>query len=279
MSCNKCGIWGKSQTVGEYIMHSKRQNEMIRYLSETRFARIEQLAELYHVSMETIRRDLLELEKDSAVKRVRGGVVYNSLRAQEVEYEKRMENNQIEKHAIAKLAAGYINDGDAIVLNNGTATLELARRLAEMRKQLTVVTNSPNIALVLNENKGISVYLTSGYLRKHNKSLVGSLCSDCLDNFKVDKAFVNIDGISIEDGVTQYNTEEAAVVRKMLDIGHTKIVLCEYSKFNEVAFNRVCPAEYIDCIFTDWNISPKEVKSWGDINIKVMVAPESVNSK
>lgn len=86
-------------------------------------------------------------------------------------------------------------------------------------------------------------------------------------------------GISIEDGVTQYNTEEAAVVRKMLDIGHTKIVLCEYSKFNEVAFNRVCPAEYIDCIFTDWNISPKEVKSWGDINIKVMVAPESVNSK
>lgn len=62
-------------------MHSKRQNEIIRYLSETRFARIEQLAELYHVSMETIRRDLLELEKDSAVKRVRGGVVYNSLRA------------------------------------------------------------------------------------------------------------------------------------------------------------------------------------------------------
>ncbi len=61
--------------------------------------------------METIRRDLLELEKDSAVKRVRGGVVYNSLRAQEVEYEKRMENNQLEKHAIAKLAAGYINDG------------------------------------------------------------------------------------------------------------------------------------------------------------------------
>ena len=56
-------------------MHSKRQNEIIRYLSETRFARIEQLAELYHVSMETIRRDLLELEKDSAVKRVRGGVV------------------------------------------------------------------------------------------------------------------------------------------------------------------------------------------------------------
>ena len=260
-------------------MYSERQREMLRYLSEVKFAKVEQLSDLFHVSIETIRRDLLELEKDSSVKRIRGGATYSSFRAKELEFSKKMESNQQEKLAIAQAAAEYINDGDAIAMNNGSTTLSLARYLLKSRKMLTVVTNSPDIALILSDNESNQIYLTSGYLRKHNKSLVGSTCRECLEDFRVDKTILSIDGISIEDGVTQYNTEEAAVVRKMLDIGHTKIVLCEYSKFNEVAFNRVCPAEYIDCIFTDWNISPKEVKSWGDINIKVMVAPESVNSK
>lgn len=253
--------------------YRKRHEEIVRYLSENKFARIEWLAELFHVSAETIRRDLMELEKNCPVKRVRGGAVYSSLRAQEMEYEKRMENNQPEKRAIASLAADYIQDGDAIVMNNGTSNLELARILRDSPKSLTIVTNSPQIAIILNENKRHSVYLTAGYLRKHNKSLVGSICGECLGNFKVDKAIVNIDGISIEDGVTEYNTEEAAVIRKMLKIGHTRMILCEYSKFNEVAFNRVCSTEEIDYIFTDWNISLKEIKAWKDVSVKVLAAP------
>ena len=66
-----------------------------------------------------------------------------------------MENNQLEKHAIAKLAAGYINDGDAIVLNNECATLELARRLAEMCKQPTVCTIHPTLRWCSMKYKGI----------------------------------------------------------------------------------------------------------------------------
>lgn len=257
-------------------MHSKRQEEIRHYLSENKFARIDWLAELFHVSAETIRRDLMELEKDSPVKRVRGGATYSSLRAQEMEYEKRMENNQPQKRAIALLASEYIRDGDAIVMNNGTSNLELAEILRTSSKSLTVVTNSPQIAILLNENRNHNVYLTSGYLRKHNKSLVGSICSECLSYFKVDKAIVNIDGISIEDGVTEYNTEEAAVIRKMLKIGHVRMVLCEYSKFNEVAFNKVCSMKEIDYVFTDWSIPPREMKAWKEIGVKVLAAAHAV---
>lgn len=255
------------------MMYNKRQKEIIRYLSEAKFAKIEQLAEQFQVSLETIRRDLLELEKNSSIKRVRGGAVYNNLRAKEMEYEKKMENNQIEKHAIAKLAAGYINDGDAIAMNNGTANLELARCLLDSKERLTIVTNSPDIAMVLIGNESNNVYLTAGRLRKHNKSLIGSMCSQCLDAFKVDKTILCIDGISIEDGITEYNTEEAAILRKMLEIGRTRMILCEFSKFSEVAFNKVCSVNQIDYVFTDWNISFKEVKAWNDINVKVLTAP------
>lgn len=258
---------------GDAYMYSKRQEEIRQYLSENKFARIENLAELFHVSAETIRRDLMELEKDSSIKRVRRGAMYSSLRAQEMEYEKRMENNQPEKRAIALLASEYIQDGDALVMNNGTSNLELAEILRRSSKSLTVVTNSPQIAILLNENKHHSVYLTSGYLRKHNRSLVGSICSDCLSYFKVDKAIVNIDGISMEDGVTEYNTEEAAVIRKMLQIGHTRMVLCEYSKFNEVAFHKICSMKEIDYVFTDWTMPPREMKAWKELGVKVLAAP------
>ena len=253
-------------------MYNKRQKEIIRFLSEAKFAKMEQLAEQFQVSLETIRRDLLELEKDSSIKRVRGGAVYNNLRAKEMEYEKKMENNQVEKHAIAKLAAEYINDGDAVAMNNGTANLELARCLLDTKERLTVVTNSPDIAMVLIGNESNSVYLTAGRLRRHNKSLIGSMCSQSLEDFRVDKTILCIDGISIEDGITEYNTEEAAILRKMLQIGRTRMILCEFSKFSEVAFNKVCSAAQIDYVFTDWNISYKEVKAWSDINVRVLTA-------
>lgn len=254
-------------------MYNKRQQEMLRHLSEVKFAKVEQLADLFGVSPETVRRDLLELEKNSSIRRVRGGATYSSLRAKELEFAIKLEHNQQQKQAIARVAAEYISDGDAIAMNNGSTTLSLALYLQKSGVRLTVVTNSPDIALILSENEENQVYLTSGYLRRHNKSLVGNTCRDCLEDFRVDKTILSIDGISIEDGVTEYNTEEAAVLRKMLGIGHTKMVLCEFSKFSEVALSKVCNADQIDYVFTDWNIPAKDVKAWNDLGVKVLVAP------
>ena len=205
-------------------MYNERQKEMIKYLSEVKFARAEQLSERFQVSLETVRRDLMVLEQGSSIRKVRGGAVYSNLRAKEMEFEKKMENNQQGKYAIAKMAAEYINDGDAIAMNNGSTTLALAKCLQNSKTQLTVVTNSPDIALILSDNENNQIYLSSGYLRKHNKSLVGGMCNECLGNFKVDKTILSVDGISIQDGVTEYNTEEAATLRKMLEIGHTKMI-------------------------------------------------------
>lgn len=256
-------------------MYNERQKEMIRYLSEVKYVKTERLAEMFQVSLETIRRDLKEMEKESLVKRVRGVVIYSSLRAKELEFAKKMENNQQGKYAIANLAMEYINDGDAIAMNNGITTLALAKCLQYERKSLTVVTNSPDIALILSDNELNQVFLTCGRLRKHNKSLIGGMCSESLDFFKVDKTILSIDGISIQDGVMEYNTEEASILRKMLSIGHTKMILCEFSKFSEVAFNKVCNADRIDYVFTDCSLSQKDMKAWSDIGVKVLSSPVS----
>ena len=88
----------------------------------------------------------------------------------------------------------------------------------------------------------------------------------------MDKAIVNIDGVSIDNGVMEYNTEEAAVIRHMLSISQTKMVLAEYRKFNEMAMNVICPAAQIDVIVTDWNVSTKEIKAWAEAGVKVISA-------
>lgn len=253
-------------------MLNERQKEMIRYLADVKFSRVEQLMDKFQVSQETVRRDLMEMEKESSVKRVRGGAVYSSLRAKERAFEKKVESNHKEKHSIVQLAAEHICEGDAIVMNNGATTMALAKQLRNQHKKLTVVTNSPEIALIFKEDETRQIFLVSGYLRKHNTSLIGCLCTDSLSKFQVDKTILSVDGISIQDGITEYNTEEAAVLRKMLEIGSVKMLLSEYSKFNEVAFNRICPARNIDYIFTDWNIPAKEIRLWEEIGVKVLAA-------
>ena len=256
-------------------MYTERQNLIIKYLAEVKFAKIEQLAKEFDVSTETIRRDLFDMEREGAIKRVRGGAVFNTMRAREMEFSKKLGNHQEEKRAIARLAVDSIQDNDAIAMSNGTTNIALARLLAERRQNLTIITNSPEVADAANENATHKVFLTGGQVRKHNGSLVGALCLDCIDHLRVDKAIVNIDGLSIEDGVMEYNTEEAAVIRHMLDISQTRIVLAEFRKFNETALNMVCPANRIDMVFTDWNITTKDIRAWADAGVRVYSAAQA----
>lgn len=255
-------------------MYTERQNLIIKYLAEVKFAKIEQLAKEFDVSTETIRRDLFDMEREGVIKRIRGGAVFNTMRAHEMEFSKKLGNHQVEKRAIAKLAIDYIQDNDAIAMSNGTTNIALARLLAERKQNLTIVTNSCEVAEAANENATHKVFLTGGNVRKHNGSLVGAVCLDCIDHFRVDKAIVNIDGLSLQDGVMEYNTEEAAVIRHMLNVSQTKIVLAEYRKFNETALNMICPAAQIDMVFTDWNITSKEIRAWADAGVRVFSAAQ-----
>ncbi|MBR0092513.1 MAG: DeoR/GlpR transcriptional regulator [Lachnospiraceae bacterium] len=249
---------------------NQRQKDILQFLSEVRHAKVDVLAKSFSVSQETIRRDLLGLEKNHSIKRVRGGAVYYNYRAREIEYQKKLENNYATKDAIARLAVDYINDGDAIMIGNGSTTTVFAAILAKTKQNLTVITNSSDIADALNVEESNKVYLLGGLLRKHNRSIVGSLCTDFADNFKVDKTIVSVDGVSITNGVTEYNVEEAATIRKMLEIAQTRMILCEFGKFSEVALTRVCDARDVNYVFTDWHLSAKDVKQWEGIGVTVV---------
>ncbi len=253
-------------------MYTNRQEKILKYLSEVRSARVDQLADEFNMSVETIRRDLIDLEQDGYIQRTRGGATFNKNRAKELDFDKKLASNQAEKVEIAKLVCKYIDDGDAIAIGNGSCNIALARHLAQSKENLTIVTNSYDIANLVNENPSFTVFVACGILRKHNRSIVGTRCIDCLDQFRVDKGIINVDGLSISDGITQYNLDEAAVAGKLVEIAHTKIILAQSSKFDTIAFSRVCNSDAIDYIFTDWGVSAQDIKKWSEAGVKVLPA-------
>ena len=255
-------------------MLNKRQNEILTYLTWVKFATNEQIASELGVSVETVRRNLMQMEKEAPIERVRGGASYNNLRAQEVEYGQRLKTFSKEKTAIAELALENIGDGESIAIGNGSCTLVLAEKLCYSRDRLTVITNSPEIGAVLNKNESNTVYLTPGYLRKHNGSLTGSMCVNFLNLFCVDKVIISVDGLSVENGITEYNTEEASVLRQMLHIGRVKMVLGEFTKFKEVGLNKICEVDDVDDIFTDWNFKFYDLKQWKNHSVRIHIASE-----
>ena len=117
---------------------NSRQEQIVQYLVENHFAKVESLVEVFGVSNETIRRDLKKLEQESFIIRTHGGAQYDNLRAREKQYEIRAQRNFAEKKSIARLAASYVKDGDSIVLNTGTSTLLLAKELGN-RNNLIVI--------------------------------------------------------------------------------------------------------------------------------------------
>ena len=257
-------------------MLNKRQKEILAYLTRVRSASNEQIADSIGVSIETVRRNLMKMEGEAPIERFRGGATYQNLRAQEMEYDERQKTYTEEKEAIARLALDFIESGEAIAIGNGTISLALAAQLALHRNRLKVITNSPRIGETLNQNPTHEVYLTAGYLRKHNGSLIGSMCVDFIHQFKVDKAIISVDGVSIENGVTEYNVEEAAVLRNLLHIARVKMVLCEFTKFKEVGLNKICNIDGVDDIFTDWNFKYYDLKKWKKHSCSIHIAIKDV---
>ena len=248
-----------------------RQEKIVQYLMEENYAKVETLASMHGVSAETIRRDLLFLEKEAYIKRTHGGAMYDNLRSREKEYQTRTQRNFAEKRAIAALVAEKINNGDTLALNTGTSTLEVAKALKN-RNNLTIVTNSLDVAIELVENDSNNVYLVGGRLRKSGRGLSGAACCEEIRQYQVDKAIISIGGISEKAGVTEYHVEEAAVTRAMVDISNTVMALCDYSKFNEIAFNKICDYKAVQMVFTDWNTPLKEILTCRQHGIKVYAA-------
>jgi DeoR family fructose operon transcriptional repressor len=214
------------------------------------------LARDLDVTPETVRRDLSALERHGLVRRVHGGAIPVERLGFEPGIADREGLLAGEKERIAKAALDELPDGGAIILDAGTTTVRLAELLPTDR-ELTVVTHALPVATVLATRAGITLHLVGGTVRGRTLAAVGSWALRELADIHVDVAFLGMNGVTVEHGLTTPDLAEAAVKRALVTAAKRTVVLADHTKIGRADFAHVVPLSAIDTIITDSAVEPE----------------------
>jgi len=249
---------------------TERKTKILDRLNKNGKVKVCDLSQLYEVSEVTIRRDLQELEEEELIKRVHGGAILNDNTKFEPTFSEKIDKFYNEKESVGKLAASMIVEGDTIVLDAGTTTLSIARHITA--KNITVLTNSVDVAFELAKKLNVEVIVTGGTLRRETRALVGPVADNTFKNFRVDKAFIGANGVCVINGLTTPDIIEANTKREMLKIAKKIIVVCDHTKFGKVSFAKIVDLSSIDIIITDNLLDEKLLKKFEEKDVKIMTA-------
>ena len=228
----------------------ERRNEILTKLQEDKRVVVSDLSQIYHVTEETIRRDLEKLEKEGLAKKTYGGAVLNDSFYIDLPYTVRKKANVLSKQQIAERIVSRIEDGAHIMLDASSTALFVAKQLKD-RKNLTIITNSIEILLEISDRSGWNILCTGGALKEGGLALVGYQAERMLSSFHVDYAIFSSKGIDIENGIMDSNENDAQMKRLMSKAAKERILVVDYTKFEKISFVKVCEWTDIDLLVTD----------------------------
>jgi DeoR/GlpR family transcriptional regulator of sugar metabolism len=224
---------------------------MMEYIEANTSAQIHELAERFHVSEATVRRDLDELDQQGALRRTHGGAIkVDRSTSYESMYSEKIGLMLDEKHRIANHAAQMIHSGDTVLIDSGTTTFFIAQALSH-HENLTIITNDLYIAYQTPLHPSSIMIVTGGTRRQGRQELVGTLTENFVRDTHVDIAFVGADGIDFSAGITNANFAEVGVKRLMIASAHRSVIVADHSKFGRVALARICDLQEGGLILTD----------------------------
>ncbi|MEV7072744.1 DeoR/GlpR family DNA-binding transcription regulator [Streptomyces sp. NPDC091972] len=240
---------------------------------------LRELARVVQTSEVTVRRDVRALEAEGLLDRRHGGAVLPGGFTRESGFPQKSHLATAEKTAIADLAAGLVEEGEAIVVGAGTTTQELARRLARV-PGLTVVTNSLLVAQALAHANRVEVVMTGGTLRGSNYALVGSGAEQSLQGLRVSRAFLSGSGLTAERGLSTSNMLSASVDRALVQAAAEVVVLADHTKLGTDTMFQTVPTDVITRLVTDEppahdDRAATELQALADQGVQIAVAGAS----
>ena len=252
------------------MLAQERQNTILAMLNDKRTVQVSELTSRFGASVATIRRDLEALENQGLARRVYGGAVSDTPARIQPLFRERKDTNAAVKQAIGRAAADLIRENETIFLDIGTTTFEVARQLKRYRN-LTVLTNSLPI---LNElvDTDLAVFSLGGKMRGAELCFSGDIAMSNLQSFYVDKAIVGTGGITLEQGISDFNHGNAQLRRMIMERSRETIVVTDSSKFGVNAFAIVGDIAKINTIVTDTRIPADYADNLRGLQVKVVVA-------
>lgn len=253
------------------LRRAERVAAILRRLSSDRSLGVADLAESFGVSQSTLRRDLQALQEQRLLTRTHGGA-----HASDVAYElpiryrdahHREQKRRIAAEAVSRIPAGAL----AVGLTGGTTTSEVARLLVE-RTDLTVVTNALNIAAEIALRPRLRLVVTGGVSRAQSYELVGPWAERTLLGLNVGIAFVGVDGISAEGGLTTHDPVEAKTDAVLISRARRTIVVADGSKVGHDLLARIVDVQEVDELITDDSADESALEALRQTGLTVTLA-------
>lgn len=230
------------------MLKEERQQYIIELVRKEGKALASELSERLEVSEDTIRRDLRDLGDAGLLQRVHGGALLASPTT--ARYEVRRREDLSSRETIARGALQLLRQGQVIIMDGGTSTLQVARQMPR-DLQATVITNSPPLALVLSEHEKIEVILLGGTFYKDAQVTVGVATVEALRTFQADLCLLGVCSLHPEIGVSVHNLEEVYVKRAMIACAAEVVALVTAEKLSTAAPYIVGPLREITHLVTE----------------------------
>jgi DeoR/GlpR family transcriptional regulator of sugar metabolism len=260
------------------LPQNERMQQILQMLETRDSVPVTELAEAFAVSEVTVRNDLSELARQGLVARVRGGVRPLQRGQSELGFDFRLRLEVDRKQAVARAAAGLVDDGEAIALDASTTAYYLALEL-RAKRELVVVTNGMLIAASLADAPGINVLVTGGMLRLSAMSLVGDLGADLLRSTRINKGFLGARGLSLERGLMDLNPDEVRIKQEMAEACERVIAIVDGTKWHRSALLSFVPADGVHAVVTDTSAPAEQVEAWRARGIDVLTAEVAANER
>ena len=253
------------------MLANERQSRIYDLIRQNGSVETTKLAELFGVSIETVRKDLVALEKQSAILKIHGGAVAKSQFKQKQKLLIRCEENNDRKKELALKAMEFICEGDIIGVDEGSTAIIFAKALKERFSRLTVVTYSLDVLNILRECDGFELVLCGGTYMKEERSFYGKQTLDALGNMHVQKAFIFPTAISLEFGICGYNDNILQVQDGLIKSANEVYMLADSDKFEKTALQKLRDNDEKFNYITDNMINKEIRKKFKDNNLKLFI--------
>lgn len=250
-----------------------RTEKIFERVQAAKLVKLSELSSEFGVSMPTIRKDIDELQRLGRVERVHGSVRLTSTQpetARSADHAPVLPTSP-EKALIGRKAASLISNGDSLILDCGATTTELAKNLLD-RKNLRIVTNALNIAILLGAEPTNRVMLTGGIFKAETVAVSGEKASAFFEGMFVDKLFLAAGGVSMESGISYPDFIDLHVKRAMIDAAKTVYLLADSKKFGKREFAAFGAMESIDCLVTDEGLGDEFVTWLNSSGTRILYA-------
>ncbi len=241
-------ISGRRHMLGQVDI-SKRQAEIADLVQKAGFASVEELAERFEVTTQTIRRDVNGLCELGVLRRTHGGVEPPAP-ASNIHYSTRQILNHPEKQLIAEQVATRIENNQSLAFSIGT-TPEIVMQALTGHEKLAIFTNNLNVAFTASSNPSFQVTIAGGRLRHGDRDILGSAAQTFFSNYKVDVGIFGVAGVDEDGTLLDFHEDEVAARQSILANCRKSFLVLDHSKFGRGAHVRGGQLKDVDAIFTD----------------------------